>query len=434
MNNILGGSGWSAVDANSSPNSKHRTFAHTPFMYIGGQRGGPLATYYLTAKARGNVKVIMNTMVDRVVRSGTSIIGVDVTPSTNEGYRGTFKVKAGTGRVILSAGTFGTSKILFRSGIGPEDQLNVVAGSSDASKMLPKASWILLPVGYNLMDHKNTDVVISHPSIIPYDFYAAWNSTIGGKYGTDQAQYIASRSGPLSGAAPAPNAMAWESIPGTVDSITRQLQWTARAEGSMGEEGDTLVTVSQYLGTGMTSRGRLGITSNLIVSVLDQPYAKTEGDIQAIIKGLDNFMVAAKKISGLTFLHPTPSQTADNYVRTYSGGMGSNHWLGASKLGTDDGRNFQGKSGAVVDLNTKVYGTDGLFVIDGSIFPGHTTTNPTAPIMVVAEKAVEKILALAPPALPKRYEQCGGIEFTGVTACEAPWVCTVLNPYYLQCL
>jgi choline dehydrogenase-like flavoprotein len=38
--------------------------------------------------------------------------------------------------------------------------------------------------------------------------------------------------------------------------------------------------------------------------------------------------------------------------------------------------------------------TDNLFVVDASIFPGMTTGNPTGAIITVAERAVEKILAL----------------------------------------
>lgn len=65
------------------------------------------------------------------------------------------------------------------------------------------------------------------------------------------------------------------------------------------------------------------------------------------------------------------------------------------------------------------------FVVDASIFPGHVTTNPSAPIMIAAEKAVEKILALAPPTSTTtsasktsstptgtpvpHYSQCGGV-------------------------
>jgi cellobiose dehydrogenase (acceptor) len=70
----------------------------------------------------------------------------------------------------------------------------------------------------------------------------------------------------------------------------------------------------------------------------------------------------------------------------------SNHWMGTAKLGTDDGRVKNGT--AVVDLNTKVYGTDNLFVVDASIFPGMTTGNPSAAIVIASERAAEKILAL----------------------------------------
>lgn len=71
----------------------------------------------------------------------------------------------------------------------------------------------------------------------------------------------------------------------------------------------------------------------------------------------------------------------------------ANHWIGTNKIGKDDGREADGT--AVVDLNTKVWGTDNLFVVDASIFPGMITTNPSAYIVTVAERAAERILALS---------------------------------------
>lgn len=60
-------------------------------------------------------------------------------------------------------------------------------------------------------------------------------------------------------------------------------------------------------------------------------------------------------------------------------------------MGIDDGRSG---GNAVVDADTKVYGMDNLFVVDGSIFPGLTTANPSAAIVVAAVRAAERILAL----------------------------------------
>lgn len=83
-------------------------------------------------------------------------------------------------------------------GIGPADQLAVVAQSTDGPTMISKDSWIELPVGYNLADHLNvstsplsrqrepgshelnsdvqTDTYVTHPGFVFYDFYEAWTN------------------------------------------------------------------------------------------------------------------------------------------------------------------------------------------------------------------------------------------------------------------
>jgi hypothetical protein len=37
-------------------------------------------------------------------------------------------------------------------------------------------------------------------------------------------------------------------------------------------------------------------------------------------------------------------------------------------------------------------------------------------------------------AVAQRWGQCGGINWTGPTACASPWVCTKSNDWYSQCL
>jgi choline dehydrogenase-like flavoprotein len=72
--------------------------------------------------------------------------------------------------------------------------------------------------------------------------------------------------------------------------------------------------------------------------------------------------------------------------------------MGTAKMGSDDGRS--GGTG-VVDPNNKVYGTDNLFVMDASIFPGMMTGNPSAMIVIASEHAAERIMALEIVAAPE---------------------------------
>lgn len=105
----------------------------------------------------------------------------------------------------------------------------------------------------------------------------------------------------------------------------------------------------------------------------------------------------------------------------------SNHWMGTNKLGYDDGR--LGGS-AVVDANTKVYGTDNLFVVDASIFPGQPTGNPSAMVVVAAENAATRILNLKAPAAQGLGAQCGGNKWTGSFSCASQYQCRQLDPTY----
>jgi cellobiose dehydrogenase (acceptor) len=156
----LAGAGWASVDANANPGAKNRTYSQTPYMFSHGERGGPMATYLVEASARSNFKLIMNTSVKRIVRTAGHATGVEVEPYNSNGLCGTIKLSA-KGRVIVSAGVFGTSKILMRSGIGPTDQLNIVKASADGPTMINSSQWLNLPVGYNLGDHTNVRI-LSH--------------------------------------------------------------------------------------------------------------------------------------------------------------------------------------------------------------------------------------------------------------------------------
>ncbi|KAI0133009.1 cellobiose dehydrogenase [Xylariales sp. AK1849] len=427
--NGLAAAGWENITANDAPDAKNHTFSHAPFMFSNGERGGPMATYLVSASQRSNFALWMNTAVKRVIRTGGHITGVEVEAFADGGYAGVVNVTSVSGRVVLSSGTFGSAKILLRSGIGPTDQLEVVQGSSDGPTMINETEWIDLPVGYNLDDHTNTDTVIQHPDVVYYDFYGAYDNPND----TDEALYLDERSGILAQAAPNIGPLFWDEITGA-DGIVRQLQWTARVEGSDGTDNGIAMTMSQYLGRGATSRGRMTITSDLTTVVSTLPYLNDENDVQAVIQGIKNLQAALANVQNLTWTYPAEGTTVEDFVNdmvvSYSNRR-ANHWIGTNKIGTDDGRSG---GSAVVDTNTKVFGTDNLFVVDASIFPGHVTTNPSAYIVTVAERASELIRALTPAAAGAMYAQCAGNTWNGSFQCANGLACTAKDAYYSQCL
>ncbi|KAF1994840.1 hypothetical protein P154DRAFT_475260 [Amniculicola lignicola CBS 123094] len=389
LGKALSSAGWKQVTANNAPTQKNKVYSHAPFMYANGQRQGPLGTYLVSALTRKNFSLWTNTKVRRVIRTGGKATGVELDGGVG-GYCGTVNLNPG-GRVILSAGTFGSTKLLFRSGIGPKAQLQVVKGSvQDGPSMINETQWIDLPVGLNLNDHVNTDVVVRHPNVSFYDFYQAWTDP----FEADKEAYLSKRSGILAQSAPNIGPLFWEVIKGT-DGIDRSMQYTARVEPSPPATDLTSMTISQYLGRGSTSRGALSINGALNMFVSKAPYLQTKADLDAVITGITNIHAALSKFPDLVYEVPSANQTITDYVKSLpltAGARRANHWIGTAKLGTDSG--LTGGT-SVVDTNTQVYGTDNIHVVDASIFPGHIVTNPTSYIVTAADHAATKILALS---------------------------------------
>ncbi|KAK8114146.1 fungal cellulose binding domain-containing protein [Apiospora kogelbergensis] len=382
--------GWTNVEPNQQPTMKNHTYGRTEYMFSHGERGGPLSTYLVSALQRPNFHLYMNTAVKRIVREGGHATGVELECNGEGGFGGKISLTPKTGKVISAAGAFGSAKLLMRSGIGPADQLAIVANSTDGPTMISKDSWINLPVGYNLADHLNTDVYVTHPGFVFYDFYEAWTDPNA----TDEEKYFANRTGILTQSAPNIGPMFWDQIKGT-DGVVRQLQYTARVEGADKTGTNNTMIMSQYLGRGSTSKGRMTITPGLSTFVAEHPYLRTPGDKEAVIKSLNNLRSALGNYPNLTWSVPAKNVTTEAYLDTLvvsASARRSNHWIGTAKLGLDDGRKPNGT--AVVDLNTKVYGTDNIFVVDAAIFPGMMTGNPSSMIVAAAEYAAERIMRL----------------------------------------
>jgi len=74
------------------------------------------------------------------------------------------------------------------------------------------------------------------------------------------------------------------------------------------------MTLTQYLGTGSVSRGRLTINNQLKTVVSKSPYLNDANDKAAVVAGVQSLRDALNKVSGLSWVRPTSSQTSEAFV------------------------------------------------------------------------------------------------------------------------
>lgn len=74
------------------------------------------------------------------------------------------------------------------------------------------------------------------------------------------------------------------------------------------------MTITQYLGTGSQSRGRLTINRLLNMQASTPPYLRDAGDRAAVVAGLARVQDYFAKVPDLTWIRPGPNETAAHYV------------------------------------------------------------------------------------------------------------------------
>jgi cellobiose dehydrogenase (acceptor) len=78
------------------------------------------------------------------------------------------------------------------------------------------------------------------------------------------------------------------------------------------------MTITQYLGTGTTSRGRMGITPTLNTRVMTAPYLRDSHDKEAVIQGIEYMRGVLSPIQNLTWITPTATQNITAFVNSVS--------------------------------------------------------------------------------------------------------------------
>ncbi|PBP21408.1 GMC oxidoreductase [Diplocarpon rosae] len=359
--------GYKHVDAIEDPDSKTAVYSYPPWDIQDGLRAGPVRSYLPLANALPNFHLTLNTKVVRVLRSGKTATGVEVEGPT--GARQIINLNAG-GNVVLASGSMSSPRILYNSGIGPTDQIRIVQGGSACVTLPEEADWIRLPVGQNLKDHPIFTLSFNTTSL---------NTTMVAEDFTDPSQanidMFAKGIGPLVQSGQRINF--WTSLNTTSGTKFFQGTCSSTKAGS--------VRIKLYLTHGATSRGVLGINAQGATVFTSDPWMNTEDDQTTAAKMIDILLDAARK--GRILTPANSNDTGTSMVATKDYVQGS-HFVGTTIMGEkNDGT-------AVVDTNTKVFGTDNIFVVDGSIHPDLPTGNTQAIVMVVAEHAAAKIIAL----------------------------------------
>ncbi|RYO77007.1 hypothetical protein DL764_010257 [Monosporascus ibericus] len=372
--------GFADVEINDEPDEKDRVFGRPAYNYIGGQRGGPARTYLQTALARNNFHLQTGARVKYINQVGGAASGV-VAEVGNTTHTASLASK---GRIILSAGALLSPQILMYSGIGPEGVLQNLASASFTPYVSP-SQWVVNPdVGEGLFDNPNTFVELSGPTIRSYTYSYADPPP------RDRDLYLSSRSGPYAFASQ--TAVFFGYVPqGNGSRIG--VQGTIGSSGFGDYTDNNTITLNVYGTSGLYSSSRVVLSGdNFTAGPGPGLYYADERDgmsIAAFIHDIFQALPASSPESpaadGLTPLNIARDSTVEEiytYITTWSTyAVGAvNHWSSSCRIGK------------CVDADTKVLGTENIYVVDASVLPP-LSVNPQFGAMVAAEKGAERILA-----------------------------------------
>ncbi len=337
-----------------------------------GRRGSTAATYLREAVSRPNLEVATHVQVLKVLFEGTRAVGVQaVREGTPVEYRS-------DGEVILSAGGYNSPQLLTLSGIGRGAELAALQIAAVAE---------VPGVGLNLQDHPICGV--SYLS-------ERQDSLFGAMTEENLTRFVTGGQGPLTS-----NGVEAGGFLRTRDDLDAPDIQVHFIPAMFQEEG--LVPGTSH---GFTMGGNVtkAVSRGYVAVVSPDPTAKPHivhnyysdpADMRSQIAGLRRCMEIARtapladRISA-PVLEPASDSDADLEAYVRANAQTTYHPVGTCKMGVDDM--------AVVDLELRVRGVDGLRVVDASIMPTIPRGNTNAPTIAVAEKAADILRGRAPLA------------------------------------
>ncbi|NKK94516.1 alanine-phosphoribitol ligase [Rhizobium leguminosarum bv. viciae] len=340
------------------------------------RRSSASLAYLSPIKDRKNLTVRTGARVARIIVEGARATGVEIVTS-----RGLEIVRAER-EVLVSSGAIGSPKLLLQSGIGPADHLRSVG---------VKVLHDLPGVGENLQDHLDLFVIAECTGDHTYDGVAKLHRTLWAGI-----QYVLFRTGPVASSLFETGGFWYADPQARSPDIQFHLGLGSGIEAGVERLKNAGVTLnSAYLHPRSRGTVRLSSSDPAASPLIDPNYWSDPHDRTMSLEGLkiarEIMQQAALKPYVMAERLPGPKVMTDEELFDYgcANAKTDHHPVGTCKMGTG--------SDAVVGLDLKVHGLEGLRVCDSSVMPRVPSCNTNAPTIMVGEKGSDLIRGL--PAL-----------------------------------
>jgi choline dehydrogenase len=354
--------------------------AYTPATIKNGRRVSAADAFLTPVRKRPNLRVITDTLVTRVLFDGQRAIGIAISPSEGphtSQHKAQQQYRANR-EIILCAGALQSPKILQLSGIGPGQMLRGLS----IPVVVDQPS-----VGAHMREHKvlTMQLRLRHP-------YSHNTQLRGLRLASNALKYKLFHSGVL---ASTYDVTAFVRTNSTLDRPDAQLTfWSLSLDKSAQlmklEDKPGMLVMGYPLRT--ESEGSVMIRSaDPTAPPLIRTNFLTEAYDRDVTVGLFRFMrrffaqpALAEFVDSETF--PGVAVQSDEQIldacREDDTCM---HAVGTCRMGTSDD--------AVVDPQLRVHGVSGLRVMDCSVMPTQVSGNTNGPVIAMAWRAAERILA-----------------------------------------
>lgn len=339
------------------------------------RRSSAALAYLEPVKNRKNLTIRLGAAVTRIVLEGARAVGVEIATT-----KGTEIIRTER-EVLVCSGAIGSPKLLLQSGIGPADHLKSagVAVQHD-----------LAGVGSNMQDHLDLFVISECTGDHTYDNVAKLHRTLWAGL-----EYVLFRSGPVASSLFETGGFWYADPQARSPDIQFHLGLGSGIEAGVAKLKNAGVTLnSAYLHPRSRGTVRLRSADPAAAPLIDPNYWSDPHDVKMSIEGLkiarEIFDQAALKSFILAEKLPGKQVVSDQDLFDYgcANAKTDHHPVGTCKMGMGED--------AVVGLDLKVHGLEGLRVCDSSVMPRVPSCNTNAPTIMVGEKAADIIRGLPP--------------------------------------